>query len=78
MYDEKLRMKLESDLSNATNIYLKIENFMELYNVKRDEKQANKIVNLLMNLGRKIKIYYNMIYFIILKNSYVKKKEKNY
>ena len=73
MYDEKLRMKLESDLSNATNIYLKIENFMELYNVKRDEKQANKIVNLLMNLGRKNKdilqydIFYNIEKFLCQK-----------
>ena len=66
-------MKLESDLSNATNIYLKIENFMELYNVKRDEKQANKIVNLLINLGRKNKdilqydIFYNIEKFLCQK-----------
>ena len=55
MYDDKLRIKLESDLSNATNEFLKIDNFMELYNIKRDEKQTNKIINILMNLGRKNK-----------------------
>ena len=55
MYDDKLRIKLESDLSNATNIYLKIDNFMELYNIKRDDNNTNKIINLLMHLGRKNK-----------------------
>ena len=55
MYDDKLRIKLESDLSNATNIYLKIDNFMELYNIKRADNVTNKIINLLMNLGRKNK-----------------------
>ena len=28
---------------------------MELYNIKREKKQTNKIINLLMNLGRKNK-----------------------
>ena len=55
MYDDKLRIKLESDLSNATNIYLKIDNFMELYNIKREDNITSKIINLLMNLGRKNK-----------------------
>ena len=55
MYDDKLRIKLESDLSNATNIYLKIDNFMELYNIKREDVITSKIINLLMNLGRKNK-----------------------
>ena len=46
---------------------------MELYNVKRDEKQANKIVNLLINLGRKNKdilqydIFYNIEKFLCQK-----------
>jgi hypothetical protein len=55
MCDEKLRLKLESDRSTTTNIYLNIENIMELYNIKRDKKQTNKIIDLLMNLGRKNK-----------------------
>ena len=54
--DKKLEEKLECDISNADRgVCIKIDNIVELYKIKRNKKDSNKIINLIMNLSKRNK-----------------------
>ena len=51
--EKRLEDKLEHELSEEEkNLSLNIGSFFDLYTIKRDNDTTNKIINLLMNLGK--------------------------
>ena len=54
--DKKLEEKLECDITNVDrDVCIKTDNLVEIYNIKRNKKNTNKIINCLMGLSRKNK-----------------------
>ena len=54
--DKELEEKLECDISNADRgVCIKIDNMIELYRIKRNKRDTNKIINLMINLSKRNK-----------------------
>jgi hypothetical protein len=54
--DKKLEEKLECDITNIDrDACIKTDNLVEIYNIKRNKKNTNKIINCLIGLSKKNK-----------------------
>jgi hypothetical protein len=79
MIDENLKKKLEYDISNNldTDICIKIDNFVELFVIKRNKKVSKELINLMMHLNKKNKNFLKYNIYTNIEKYLCPKERKN-
>ena len=79
MIDENLKKKLEYDISNNldTDFSLKIDNFVELFVIKRNKKLSKELINLMMHLNKNNKNFLKYNIYTNIEKYYFPRERKN-